>query len=181
MKDLKNISKLLSLVLRHDPQVIGINLDLKGWADVDEIITKINENGTKVDFEILLKVVDENDKHRFSFNDDLTKIRANQGHSIDVDVELKTSIPPDVLFHGTVSKFLKTIENIGLQKMSRLHVHLSKDHETAAKVGNRRGKAIILTVDSKTMQEDGFEFYLSENNVWLCDNVPSKYINFPKP
>jgi putative RNA 2'-phosphotransferase len=179
MKDYKKVSKFLSLVLRHQPESIGIDLDPNGWANIDELISKMGQKGTHFDFETLQEVVDENDKKRFLLNDDLTKIRANQGHSIDVNLELKVTKAPDFLYHGTVAKFLEEIQIIGLQKMARLHVHLSKDLETAIKVGNRRGAAIILQVDTNAMQDDGFEFYLSENNVWLCDHVPSKYIKFP--
>ncbi|OWP87928.1 RNA 2'-phosphotransferase [Flavobacterium covae] len=175
-KEIKNISKFLSLILRHSPETINLKLDENGWADVEELITKSNKNRKLLDFETLQYVVETNDKKRFSFNDDLTKIRANQGHSISVDLELQPQTPPDELYHGTVAKFMDAILKDGLQKMSRQHVHLSKDKETAIKVGNRRGGAIILKINTHQMTKDGYLFYCSENGVWLTDEVPPKYI-----
>lgn len=174
----KDISKLLSLVLRHKPEALGIQLDEQGWTDVNTLLDKMKAKGMQVDFDKLEEVVITNDKQRFSFNDELTKIRANQGHSVDVDLQLKPVEPLEKLFHGTVEKFLPEIKQTGLKKMSRQHVHLSKDLETAVKVGSRRGKPYILTVDSAQMHRDGFPFYLSVNGVWLCDEVPAKYIKF---
>jgi putative RNA 2'-phosphotransferase len=177
-KDIKNISKFLSLVLRHAPETIHLQLDKNGWANVDELIEKWNQSGKKLDFELLEEVVETNDKKRFAFNEDLTRIRANQGHSIDVELNLNELQPTDFLYHGTVEKFIDAIQREGLQKMSRQHVHLSKDKETAVKVGSRRGKPIILKVDAPKMFENGFKFYLSENKVWLTDFVPAEYIEF---
>jgi putative RNA 2'-phosphotransferase len=176
MNNNKNISKFLSLVLRHKPESIGITLDENGWVSVTELLEKINAKGTALDKATLQMVVDTNDKKRFTFNEDGTKIRANQGHSITVDLALQTQEPPTVLYHGTVAKHIDAIKKEGLLKMSRQHVHLSKDVETATIVGNRRGKAIILTIDTKAMIEEGYPFYLSENNVWLTDHVPSRFI-----
>lgn len=175
---LKNISKFLSLVLRHAPEKIQLQLDENGWANVDELITLCNKHNKKLDFVLLVEVVETNDKKRFAFNEDNTKIRANQGHSIEIDLNLKESIPVDYLYHGTVEKFIEAIKKEGLQKMSRQQVHLSKDIEIAIKVGSRRGKPIILKVNAPKMAENGFKFYLSENNVWLTDNVPAEYIEF---
>ncbi|AMO20308.1 RNA 2'-phosphotransferase [Flavobacterium columnare] len=175
-KDIKNISKFLSLILRHSPETIHLKLDENGWADVEELITKSNKNRKALDFETLQYVVETNDKKRFTFNEDLTKIRANQGHSISVDLELQPQTPPDELYHGTVAKFIDTILKDGIQKMNRQHVHLSKDKETAIKVGNRRGTAIILKINTHQMAKDGYLFYCSENGVWLTDEVPPKYI-----
>lgn len=174
----KSVSKFLSLVLRHSPETIGLKLDKNGWADVDELIMKCHQFGKEFDFELLEEVVETNDKKRFTFNEDLTKIRANQGHSIDVELNLKEYEPNDFLYHGTVEKFIDLIKENGLQKMSRQYVHLSKDKETAVKVGARRGKPIILKVEAKKMFENGFKFYLSKNNVWLIDEVPAEYIDF---
>lgn len=174
----KEISKFLSLVLRHSPQTIELNLDANGWADVDELILKINRSGTVLDKILLEEIVITNDKNRFAFNEDKSKIRTNQGHSLSVDLNLIVIEPPQLLYHGTVEKFIDIIRREGLKPMSRQHVHLSKDKDTATIVGNRRGRAIILEVDSQQMCIDGFEFYLSENKVWLTDVVPSKYINF---
>jgi putative RNA 2'-phosphotransferase len=128
--------------------------------------------------EELLEIVSTNDKQRFAFNEDATKIRASQGHSVEVELGLEAQAPPDMLYHGTVVRFLENIKATGLQKMQRRHVHLSKDKETALKVGNRRGEAIILSIYSGAMHRDGFTFFLSENGVWLTDNVPEKYILF---
>jgi len=173
----KNTSKFLSLILRHQPELIDIKLDKNGWADVDELIEKINDSGHNLDLELLKELVETNDKKRFSFNSDITKIRANQGHSINVDVQLKKTVPPVKLYHGTAKKFLDSISETGLDKRNRLHVHLTEDKTLAEKQGARwKDKTIILSIDCKQMLEDGFDFYKSENNVWLVDSVPSKYI-----
>lgn len=176
---LKRISKLLSLVLRHKPQQLGLTLDENGWVEVEALIQAINKTDLNVERDLLERVVSENDKQRFAFNDDKTKIRANQGHSVDVDVELEPASPPAFLFHGTVEKFLDAVRESGLQKMSRQYVHLSGDVETASNVGSRRGKPVILKIDSGGMADDGHVFYLSVNGVWLCDEVPAKYISIP--
>jgi putative RNA 2'-phosphotransferase len=175
-KQLKHISKLLSLVLRHQPEAIGISLNENGWADVPELIKKINATGNTIDFALLQTVVDTNDKKRFIFNEDKTMIRANQGHSIEVELDLKEVAPPDFLYHGTVLKFLEAIKKDGLKKMSRQHVHLSKEAQTATIVASRRGAPVILTVNAMVMHTEGFKFYLSENGVWLTNEVPAKYI-----
>jgi putative RNA 2'-phosphotransferase len=177
MQDYNKISKFLSLVLRHKPDEIGVILDSNGWANVQELLTKLQAKEISINFETLQKIVESSDKQRFSFNQDLTKIRANQGHSIAVDVELVAKIPPDILYHGTTSRFLDSIMESGLQKMQRLHVHLTHDIEIAKKVGIRHGKLAILKIDAKSMQQESFIFFCSENNVWLCDNIPSKYIS----
>ncbi|PWB25346.1 RNA 2'-phosphotransferase [Flavobacterium sp. HTF] len=177
-KEIKSTSKFLSFVLRHSPETIQLKLDENGWADVDELIAKCNQYQKQLNSDLLNIVVETNDKKRFAFNEDKTKIRASQGHSISVELNLKESEPLEYLYHGTVETSINGIKENGLQKMSRQHVHLSKDRETAIKVGGRRGKPIILTVDSKAMYADGFKFYLSENEVWLTDEVPAKYIEF---
>jgi putative RNA 2'-phosphotransferase len=177
-KKIKNTSKFLSLILRHAPETIQLNLDENGWANVAELIEKSNKHNQDFNFETLQIVVETNDKKRFQFNDDNTKIRASQGHSINIELNLEPTTPPDLLFHGTVAKFIESIQQTGLQKMSRQFVHLSKDTETANIVALRRGKPIILTINTKQMQADGFIFYLSENKVWLTNEVPVKYINF---
>ena len=174
--DKRKISKTLSYVLRHKPEQIGITIDKNGWTDVNDLLKKISVKVKNVTFEVLEEVVSENDKQRFSFNEDKTKIRANQGHSIDVDLELKSKRPPEVLYHGTVKDSIDAIVKGGLLKMNRQHVHLSDEKETADKVGSRRGKSIIIFVDTKAMYADGFKFYQSENGVWLTDHVPSKYL-----
>lgn len=178
MSKLDKLSVFISLILRHKPETIGIQLDKHGWANVEELINGINDTGKKIDMEILEEIVRTDNKQRYSFNEDKTLIRANQGHSIPVDVELKEQKPPQFLYHGTASRFLDSIMQDGLKPMSRLYVHLSKDIETAMKVGKRHGKPIILTVNSEEMYNDGIEFFLSENGVWLTKNVDKKYITF---
>jgi len=178
MKNLTQISKFLSLILRHKPEEIGISMDSNGWVIVDELIEKSNAHNVMLDFDTLEEVVFSSDKQRFTFNDDLTAIRANQGHSVDVDVEPEITVPPEFLYHGTVAPFLEAIREQGLQKQKRRQVHLSKDIETAVKVGSRRGKPVILTIRAFSMQQDGHTFYLSKNGVWLCDEVPADYIQF---
>lgn len=173
-----HISKFLSLVLRHKPEEINLQLDENGWADTDELIIKSNAHGMAIDFDLLEEIVFTNDKKRFSFNDDLSKIRANQGHSVAIDLALTATMPPEKLYHGTVAQFMEAIKVNGLQKMSRQHVHLSKDIDTAKKVGARRGKPIILTVNTIAMQQQGYLFYIAENGVWLTDNVPAAFIEF---
>jgi putative RNA 2'-phosphotransferase len=176
-KQIKTVSKFLSLILRHSPQTIGLQLDEQGWAVVNELLTKASSH-QQISRELLDEVVTTNDKQRFTFNDDGTKIRASQGHSITVDLNLGEMKPPEYLYHGTVSKFINAIKAEGLKKMDRQHVHLSRDKETAIKVGGRRGIPVILTISSGQMHQAGFAFYLSENQVWLTDHVPEQYINF---
>ena len=172
------ISKFLSLVLRHDPGKIGLELDDQGWADVEELISKAADKNMVFSRLELEEVVVTNDKQRFAYNADKSKIRANQGHSIDVELQLEKRQPPEVLYHGTVNRFLESIKAQGLQKMSRHHVHLSADRLTAEKVGSRRGQAVILIVRSGEMSRAGIEFYQSANGVWLTDSVPIEYIVF---
>ncbi len=174
--DLKNTSKFISLILRHKPETIGIALDEYGWADVQELLDGMNRAGTFIDREMLEEIVRTDEKGRYSFNEDRTLIRANQGHSIPVDVELKEMIPPDVLWHGTGEKYVSSIDAHGLLPKSRLYVHLSSDLETAVKVGSRHGKPVVYEVDCRKMAEDGFHFYLSANHVWLTKAVPAKYL-----
>lgn len=174
----KGISKFLSFVLRHSPETIGISLDENGWANVDELLQKSSRDGKILTIEMLTHVVESNDKKRFAFNNDKTKIRASQGHSIEIELNLTAVTPPEQLYHGTVAKYLEGIKKEGLLKMSRQHVHLSKDKETAVKVGSRRGLAQILTVNAGEMHRAGFQFFLSDNGVWLTDSVPENYIAF---
>ena len=176
-KQLKHISKFMSLVLRHKPDEIGLKLDEQGWAKVDELIAKMNIEGIRVDNGIINTVVETNDKKRFAFNEDKTMIRASQGHSIEVELNLSEVIPPDILYHGTTEKYLDSIFKTGLQKQSRMHVHLSATIETAKAVGSRHGKPVILTINAKAMHKAGIKFYLSENKVWLTDAIPLEYIS----
>ena len=177
-KLLKNTSKFISLVLRHQPEVIGITLDEHGWADVQELIDGINRSeGHTLDMELLEEIVRTDEKQRYSFNEDHTLIRANQGHSIPVDVELEEKIPPDILWHGTGEKYVSSIDAQGLLPKSRLYVHLSSDKETARKVGSRHGRPVIYEIDCSGMIKDGYRFFLSANQIWLTQEVPRRYLN----
>lgn len=176
MKENTNLSRFISYVLRHNPDAAGIKLSENGWADVNELLDGINKTGRKINFETLKTIVDKDNKRRFSFNDDMTKIRANQGHSINVQVEMAERIPPDVLYHGTAERFLENIKKYGIVKKTRRYVHLSNDAETAIKVGSRHGKPVVLTIDTKQMVADGYRFLLSANGVWQSQDVPWKYI-----
>jgi putative RNA 2'-phosphotransferase len=168
----------LSLVLRHEPELIGITLDSAGWVSVSELLGACQAHGQSLTFEELREVVVGNDKQRFSFSEDGRKIRANQGHSVPVDLGYSPAIPPHILYHGTVEKFLSLIKEEGLKKGARHHVHLSPDEETARRVGGRRGRAVILRVESGRMQQDGYEFFRSANGVWLTEHVPPAYLIF---
>lgn len=178
-QQLKHISKFISLVLRHKPETIGLKLDENGWAFVDELVQKLNENGTGVDLATIKLVVETNDKKRFAFNEDKTRIRASQGHSIEVELNLKAIQPPDLLYHGTTHRFLESILKTGLVKQQRQYLHLSEQVSTAKAVGSRHGKPVILTIYAKAMAAAGFLFYLSDNGVWLVDLVPVEYISIP--
>lgn len=175
-KKLTHISKFLSLVLRHQPETIGIQLDQNGWADVKELIEKANNNGIKFDQEMLNLIVATNPKKRFAFNETLDKIRASQGHSIEIELGYTNQKPPEILYHGTGETSVQSIISIGLEKRNRQHVHLSSDIETAIKVGQRHGKPFVFKVLAEQMYNDNFQFFISDNGVWLTDNVPTKYL-----
>ena len=175
--DLNSISKYMSLILRHKPEVIGIELDEHGWANTDDLINGIGKDNQGFNFELLEEIVRTDNKQRYSFNPGKTLIRANQGHSIPVDVELPEMEPPELLFHGTGEKYVSSILQQGLIPKSRLYVHLSKDIDTAVKVGKRHGKEIVYKVNAGQMYKDGYKFFLSVNNVWLTKEVPVKYLN----
>lgn len=172
---LRDTSRFISLILRHKPSEIGIELDEHGWAKVDELIKGIDKK-QKFNMAMLEEIVASDEKQRYSFNSDKTLIRANQGHSIPVDVELEEVTPPDILYHGTGEKFISSINKLGLIPKSRLYVHLSKDIDTAINVGKRHGNPIIYSVNCKKMIADGYKFYLSVNGVWLTKEVPIKYL-----
>lgn len=171
------IGKFLSLILRHQPESVGLSLDEHGWITVSKLINAVAKNSNfDLSEKLLDDIVETNNKKRYEYNEDKTKIRAVQGHSIKVDVELLEKSPPDVLYHGTVSKNLHSIKSQGLLPKSRLHVHLSQDINTAIKVGSRRGKAVILHINAKQMNIDNCRFYQAKNGVWLTDFVSYKYI-----
>ena len=172
---LTEISKTISFALRHRPERLGLTLDKHGWADVPALIEAINAM-QPFDMATLEKIVAEDEKQRYSFNEDKTRIRANQGHSIPVDVEMPRRTPPEFLWHGTGEQYVKSIEKGGLIPKSRLYVHLSADEETALKVGRRHGKPVLFRVASGRMAKDGFVFYLSQNGVWQTEKVPRRYL-----
>ena len=171
------LSVFISLILRHKPEEIGITLDHNGWANVKELIDGINNSGRySIDMPTLEEIVRTDNKGRYSFNDDKTLIRANQGHSVNVDVKLKEATPPSILYHGTATRFLDSIKKQGIKPMKRLYVHLSDTHSTATAVGERHGKCAVLFIDTNRMISDGIKFYLSENGVWLTKYVDWKYV-----
>ena len=170
-------SRFISMILRHKPETIGITLDEHGWADIQELIDGINHSGGhSLDMELLEEIVRTDEKQRYSFNEDHTLIRVNQGHSIPVDVELEKRTPPDILWHGTGEKYVDSIDVQGLIPKSRLYVHLSTDRETAKKVGSRHGRPVIYEIDCRQMAADGYRFFESANHVWLTKEVPVKYL-----
>ena len=176
-------SKFLSLVLRHKPETIGLSLDDNGWADVTDLLMlwNVHNTGSDITMDFLEEVVKTNNKKRFAFNDDKTKIRASQGHSLNIDLGLEPKDPPAKLYHGTAERFCDSIKQKGLVKGSRQHVHLSVDCDTATKVGSRHGSPKVIIVDAAQMVQDGHKFYLSDNDVWLVDEVPVKYLNISHP
>ena len=175
MSELDILSKYISRVLRHRPEDAGIGLEEHGWADVEALIAGVNAAGKRIDRKILEEIVRTDKKQRYSFNENGTLIRANQGHSIPVDVELAKLEPPEYLYHGTAYRFLESIRQQGLLPMSRLYVHLSGDVETARVVGKRHGRPVVLKIHSGDMHRDGFPFYRSQNGVWLAKKVDAKY------
>lgn len=178
--DLNKISKFISLILRHKPEAAGIDLDEHGWADVDELINGINR-ARAFDKVMLEEIVATDNKGRYSFNEDKTLIRANQGHSIPVDVELEEMVPPDVLYHGSAIKYTESIRKMGILPKSRLYVHLSADRKTAKSVGMRHGAPVVWAIDTQKMYANGFKFYKSKNGVWLTRIVPVNYLFELKP
>ena len=173
---LETVSKFLSKHLRHTPAVLGLSLRPGGWVSVDELLTASAKAGFGISYDELIECVETNDKQRFSFDGTGDLIRANQGHSVEVDLQLDETRPPAFLYHGTVERFLPSILAEGLRKARRHHVHLSADVETARRVGARRGKPVILRVDAGRMHEQGHPFFRSANGVWLVDAVPAEYL-----
>ena len=176
MSDLKSTSKYISLILRHKPEVIGITLDDHGWADTQALIEGVNRTHP-LTMELLEEIVRTDEKQRYSFNADKSRIRANQGHSIPIDADLAETEPPETLYHGTGEKSAASIEREGLSPMSRLYVHLSPDTETARSVGSRHGKPVIYIVLAGEMHRSGYRFYRSANGVWLTKEVPVRFLN----
>ena len=176
-----SLSRFISRILRHKPEVIGICLDEHGWASVQELLDRINANGRyRIDHPLLEEIVRTDAKQRYSFDESRERIRANQGHSINVDVELTPCDPPPFLWHGTGEKSCAAIKSEGLKPMSRLYVHLSRDYDTAVTVGARHGIPIVFRVRSGEMAVDGYPFFLSDNAVWLTKHVPPNYLEMVK-
>jgi putative RNA 2'-phosphotransferase len=174
-----SLSKFLSFVLRHEPEAIGIRLDRHGWAAIDRLLLQCHEHGKDISRSMLHEIVRTSPKQRFALSDDGLCIRANQGHSVEVELGYKAAIPPDVLFHGTVAEKIESIRLRGIHRMERQHVHLSPDARTAKVVGQRRGKPVLLRVLASRMHQAGYSFWLSANGVWLTETVPPEYIEFP--
>lgn len=176
MDDIK-AGRFISLVLRHHPEAAGLTLDSEGYADTAELINGVAKRFHGFNADDLDRIVRENNKHRYSYNGDKTKIRAAQGHSLSyVNIDFEKKTPPSILYHGTSESFITRIMNEGLRPMSRQYVHLTSDKDTAYDVGKRRREPVVLLVDSEKMQNDGYEFFISENGVWLTKEVPVKYI-----
>lgn len=177
-KILRQRSKFLSLVLRHQPETIGIQLDAEGWTDVSNLLQQMIKHRNPLKLQELIEVVENNDKKRFQLSNDHSKIRAVQGHSTQqVQREYIAMTPPDILYHGTATRFVDTILEQGLISGQRHHVHLSADLVTATKVGQRHGKVVIFRINTQQMQQDGFKFYQAENGVWLTEKVPNHYLS----
>jgi putative RNA 2'-phosphotransferase len=175
-KNLKTISKSLSYVLRHRPDTVGLELQEGGWVAVDDLLAAFQRAGKELSPALLKQVVADNDKQRFEFSADGSEIRARQGHSAEVDLGYEPAHPPDVLYHGTATRNLDSIFAAGLLKGRRHHVHLSTNKETMIQVGMRHGKPALLAVDAARMLADGHVFFVTGNNVWLTDHVPSAYL-----
>ena len=176
--ELKKRSKFLSLVLRHQPKLFGIELDAAGWVDVSDLLAGLKTKGQGSTKEQLEIVVNQNDKQRFEFDEQRQRIRARQGHSVSVSLGYEASEPPELLRHGAPTKFIASIRQQGLTKQKRHDVHLHQNEELAASVGQRRGKPVVLVVEAKRMHDAGHKFFLTENGVWLTDHVPAEFIRF---
>jgi putative RNA 2'-phosphotransferase len=178
-RDLTRASKFLSLVLRHRREEIGLGLDAQGWADIGELIEKAGAHGVALTRDQIAQIVETSDKQRFAIDPGGQRIRANQGHSVEVELGLEAREPPAILFHGTGEKTVAAIRTEGLTRRQRQHVHLSPDEQTATKVGARHGKPVVLRIAAGRMHNRGHVFFLSTNGVWLTDCVPSEFIQFP--
>lgn len=178
-KDTTRLSKFLSLVLRHEPERVGITLDAAGWVNVDELLAAVNQHGVALTLEQLQHIVATSDKKRYAFSDDQKLIRANQGHSVEVDLQYPPAQPPEILYHGTATRFLDAIRASGLHKMGRHDVHLSAETKVTLQVGGRHGKAVLLTIRAGDMHRAGHVFRCSTNGVWLTAQVPPEFIDFP--
>ncbi len=178
-KDIVRTSKFLSLVLRHEPERVGLKLGEAGWVGVDEFLKAVNSHGVPLTLDQLKHIVATSDKKRFAFSEDGQCIRASQGHSVEVDLQYLPQTPPEILYHGTAVRFLDSIRQHGLQKMERHDVHLSAETKLTLQVGGRHGKPVLLTIRAGEMHRSGFVFRCSANGVWLVDHVPPQFIEFP--
>lgn len=177
-KQLSEVSKFLSYVLRHQPDAIGITLDLEGWTDIAALIAAATNDGKQLDRDLIQTVVTTSDKKRFAISEDGLRIRAVQGHSTEsVDINYVEKVPPEFLYHGTATRFMEAIRKEGLLPGSRQYVHLSHDEQTALAVGQRHGKPVVLKLEALRMHQQGFKFYQSENGVWLVNDVPAEQLN----
>jgi len=172
-------SKFLSLILRHEPERVGLKLGEAGWVEVDELLRAVNTNGFSLTLEQLKHIVTTSDKNRFAFSEDGQRIRANQGHSVEIDLQYPAQTPPEILYHGTATRFLDGIRKDGLQRMERHDVHLSAETNVTIQVGGRHGKPVLLIIRAGDMHRAGHVFRCSTNGVWLVDNVPPQFIEFP--
>jgi putative RNA 2'-phosphotransferase len=179
-KETIRTSKFLSLILRHEPERVGLTLDDAGWVEVDVLVRAVNRHGVSLSREQLEHIVATSDKKRFAFSDDGLRIRASQGHSVEVDLQYTPQVPPEFLYHGTATRFLDSIRAQGLSKMERHHVHLSAETVMTLQVGARRGRPVLLTIRAGEMYRAGHLFCRSANGVWLVDSVPPQFIDFPK-
>ncbi len=177
--DIARASRFLSLILRHETERVGLRLDKGGWVGVDELLQAVNRHGLSLTLEELKLVAATSDKKRFAFSGDGLRIRASQGHSVEVDLQYEPQTPPEFLYHGTTERFVEPIRATGLNKGARHHVHLSPDPVTANKVGQRRGRPVVLKIRAGEMHRAGHTFYRSANNVWLVDYVPPQFIELP--
>lgn len=175
-KEMVRISKFLSKHLRHEPQAIGLTLQPGGWVSVEILLDAVNRAGVRLTRTELDEIVQRSDKQRFAFDEARARIRANQGHSVEVDLQLEAAVPPDVVYHGTAAHVLPQILGEGLKRMARHHVHLSDDVKTAIKVGQRHGKSVVLAVNAAAMRHAGIPFYRSANGVWLVESVATEYL-----
>lgn len=178
-KEIVKTSKFLSLILRHEPGRVGLELDEAGWVSIEQLLSALSRNGTSLSVEQLQHIVATSDKKRFAFSQDGLRIRASQGHSVEVDLRYEPQTPPELLFHGTASRFIDSIREQGLRRMERHHVHLSAETSVTVQVGARHGRPVLLTVRAGEMHRAGHVFYRSANGVWLVDQVPVIFIDFP--
>ena len=178
-RDLVRTSKFLSYVLRHEPESLGLSLDPQGWVQIEDLVQAARRRGRFLDRPLLEQVVQQDEQTRFSFSEDGTRIRANYGHSVPVDLELPAAEPPAHLYHGTAARFIEAIRGQGLIAGSRQHVHLSPDRPSARQVGSRHGRPVVLVVEAAAMHRDRHRFYLTESGIWLTDHVPAAYLHIP--